>query len=295
MDQIKQRLIDWVNMIWRMATTRELGYLATWLAIPMGLATLVFLALSAIVRGWWQSILIELGVTLLGVLLTVFYVDRVLSRREEQRWSGPRSIALIRIRRNATRFVRYVTEVFYDPAIPERFPVPYWQVRVDQLNWVRVLYEDETWLSYIGEEFIPDSQALMASVTPEQSERLIGSLDILERKLREDISLFPAMLSPTQIENITSMLDVIPLERRLFDFKRSGAPNQAPPSLTDLLTRSLALIRESNEHEERSLPPAWEDIGPAAAGGSGQSRNLKLGDQNHRVIAARKRLVDRRE
>ncbi len=79
-----------------------LSYPAKWLIIPMGLLALLGIVGSLFTDGVVQNLLIELSVTFFGVLVTVFYVDRVLSRHEKQRWAGTRDPVTTTIKRIST-------------------------------------------------------------------------------------------------------------------------------------------------------------------------------------------------
>jgi hypothetical protein len=46
---------------------------------------------------WLQGLLLELGVTFLGILLTVLVVDSLLQRHEEQRWTAVNDIVTFRV------------------------------------------------------------------------------------------------------------------------------------------------------------------------------------------------------
>lgn len=62
------------------------NFLVRWLVIPLGLSALVSMLVSLCVPDPWRSLLVNLAATFLGSILTVFFVERVLRREEEQRW-----------------------------------------------------------------------------------------------------------------------------------------------------------------------------------------------------------------
>jgi hypothetical protein len=56
------------------------------LILPLGAAAIVSMLLSLAVPEPWRSLLVNLAATFLGSIITVFFVDAILRRDEEQRW-----------------------------------------------------------------------------------------------------------------------------------------------------------------------------------------------------------------
>ena len=73
-------------------------YLIRTLVIPVALAALVSLALGYFIP--WQGLFINLAASLLGVLITIIYVDRVLQEHDRRVWQKVGK----RIRQRADRF-----------------------------------------------------------------------------------------------------------------------------------------------------------------------------------------------
>ena len=75
------------------------NYLGIRLFLPISLA-----AASSLVIGYfvpWQGLFINLAATFIGILITVFYIDLILRRHEETRWSKVKVRAHERIERMA--------------------------------------------------------------------------------------------------------------------------------------------------------------------------------------------------
>ena len=62
------------------------GFLFRWLVIPLIAAAFVSMSVSFCVSDPWKSLLVNLAATFLGSIVTVFFVDTILRRDEEQRW-----------------------------------------------------------------------------------------------------------------------------------------------------------------------------------------------------------------
>jgi hypothetical protein len=86
---------------------------------------------------------------------------------------------------------------------------------------------------------------------------MILALSIFEHRLRDLATLFSGVLSPTRSENITAIIDQLPVELASLHHQKSGADNFTPARLTDILSRTLALVEESNRREEHPLPQVW--------------------------------------
>ncbi len=200
---------------------------------------------SLVTRGWLQSVLIELALTFFGVLITVFYVERLVDRHEEQRWAGAKEAAVIRLRRIGTRLVHDTTELFPATDQPRKFPLHYWKVRAypDGSYW-REFYENPDWLAYVRNEVIPSTPSLVDTLSDDDLARLADILRFAFDDLKDVVTLFPGALSPAQLENISAMMSDIRTQTGLIFYKRGKAPNRLPPDPAGLLQRSLALITE---------------------------------------------------
>lgn len=75
------------------------NYLGKRLVLPVSIA-----AASSLIIGYfipWQGLFINLAATFIGILITVFYVDLILRKHEEARWSNVKIRARERIERMA--------------------------------------------------------------------------------------------------------------------------------------------------------------------------------------------------
>ncbi len=226
-------------------------YLATWIAGPMGLLSLVFLVGSLFARGWPQSVFIELAATFFGVLLTVFYVDRVVRRHQEQQWAGAKGHATTRIKRVATDLIVAFSRHFPDHTRVERFDVPPWFVKAQPAGeYLSAFYENNEWLNFVRDELIPVMPQALAELSAEQRAVRLGDIEqglqITHSRLVEIVAIFPAVLTASQFEHITALLDEIRAEGSLVALWKNGTPNFPFPNPTRILQYSLALITEND-------------------------------------------------
>lgn len=236
--------------------------LANGKTVPIVVTAALLVAASCLVGsyvacGWWQDFLLNSGFLVGGALFAALIVDQLVKRHEERLWIGVMSVALVRIRRISAHLLYKVAWYTPDEDPMGNFFVSYSHVRIDPLNWVRILYEDDDWIAYIRETVIPGSQNLIAALGPEQLADVISDLTTFEHRLRDSAILFSGVLSPAQLENITAIIDQLPVELAALRHQQTGADNFTPASLTDILSRSLALVEESNRREERPLPRIW--------------------------------------
>jgi hypothetical protein len=61
-------------------------FLLKWLVFPLCVAAFVSMLVSLCVPDPWKSLLVNLAATFLGSIVTVFFVEAILRRGEEQRW-----------------------------------------------------------------------------------------------------------------------------------------------------------------------------------------------------------------
>ncbi len=209
--------------------------------------TVGFLLWSIREDGWRQSVLVELGITCLGILITVFYVDIIQRRHEEQRWAGTKAVATTRLKRIATRLIHDTTELFPRNDQPQKFPLPYWWVRAypDGSYW-REFYENPEWLDYVKNEVIPATPALMEQLSSESLVLLAKLLRLTSDDLKDVVTVFPGALSPGQLQIITTMMGEIRTETGLISYRRGQAPNRHLPNPAGILQHSLALIAEQD-------------------------------------------------
>lgn len=228
------------------------------LTIPMGILGVTALAISASLSGWFQDATLNLGFLALGVWITVLYVDWAVTRHENQRWTKPRAIAAIRLRRSATRFVSTVVDILRLDEMNVRFFVPAWHSRVDPLDFQRELFNNPRWIEFVNDEVIPVTKHLEDISDPNDIDWLMGSLQLYRDRIREDLSLLQGYLSPRQVENVSAILDRIPVELRALDIRKNGNPDHFGPDLTDIVKRSLEIIEESNKNQDTYLPTIGE-------------------------------------
>ncbi len=61
-------------------------FLLKWLVFPLCVAALVSMLVSLCVPDPWRSLLVNMAATFLGSIVTVFFVETILRRGDEQRW-----------------------------------------------------------------------------------------------------------------------------------------------------------------------------------------------------------------
>ena len=249
---VPRSLIDKLKLEWE----RKSLWLV--LLIPMGVIGALSLISSALLSGWLQDTMLNLGFLALGTLITIVYVNWAVSHHEEQRWAKPRAIAMIRIRRSATQFIAGIVSILQFDPLDTRFFVPAWHFRVDPLDFQRELFNNPVWIEFVRGEVLPATKKLESIQEHGDIDRLIESLQLYRDRIRENLALSQGYLSPRQVENLSAILDRIPVELRALDIRNNGNPLHFGPDLTDIVTRSLDLIEESNRNPDAYLPTIRE-------------------------------------
>jgi hypothetical protein len=54
--------------------------------LPLGVAAAAAMSIAVCLQDPWRSLLVNLAATFLGSIVTVFFIDKILRRNEEQRW-----------------------------------------------------------------------------------------------------------------------------------------------------------------------------------------------------------------
>ena len=170
----------------------------------------------------------------------------------------PRAIAAIRIRRAASGFVVAVAGVLKLDPTNDRFFVPAWYERADPLDSNRERFNNPKWIAYVREEVIPAAEQLEHVQDSNDIDWLIGSLEWYRDRIREELTLLQGYLSPSQVENLSAILDRISIQLHWLNVRKSGNPDYLGPQLTNLVERSLALIEESNRNPDAYLPTIEE-------------------------------------
>lgn len=147
---------------------QELDYLESRVVVPMGLACLILLLTSAFLTGWLESVLIELSITCLGVIITVAYVDRMNRRRDEQRWSGAKKVADLRVTGTSYQLIEAVASHVWDTETGRPFHLPFNEVRMDPQSYFLQQTENDEWRRYIRSEVIPNSAAIINDLDQEE-------------------------------------------------------------------------------------------------------------------------------
>lgn len=246
------RLKNWVQRTWSQKPRWMI------LTIPMGVLGVAALTVSASISGWLQDATLNLGFLALGVWITVLYVDWAVARHEDQRWTKPRAIAAIRLRRSAAQLVGTVADILRLDEDNARFFVPGWHSRVDPLDFQRELFNNPKWIQFVRDEVLPATKQLEGINDPTDIDWLMVSLQLYRDRIREDLALLQGYLSPKQVEHLSAILDRIPVELRALDIRKDGNPDHFGPDLADIVRRSLELIEESNRNPDTYLPTVDE-------------------------------------
>lgn len=235
------------------------GFILKWfLLAPMAVVFSISIFASWFTSGWYQNVLLSLGFLCLGVLITVFYVDWLIEASEKRQWAAPRAIAAIRLRRAAAKYLRSVENVVRIDPYQSRFFVPAWHDRTDPLDSLRELYYRDDWLSYLRREVIPGAKKLESVSEPADIEALIRGLSAYHLQLLDTLNLAQGHMSPTQIENASSILDDLTVQKWYLEIRLNGNLTFLGPLFENILTRSLSLIEESNRNPDAYLPTVAE-------------------------------------
>jgi hypothetical protein len=224
-------------------------YVISAVALPMLAVFLVGLWMSHGLDEWGKSVWLDLAVTALGVLTTVLYVEQVLQKLEDQRIEGVRSVAAKQLNRVlATIPWTIANHAPLGTGQVQPFSVPFSRIRVDPIGWTWVLYENPAWIAYIRSDIMPNLKTTMESYSDDDVLTYGKSLEFAETKLREIGTMFLAILSPRQIELLTTLLAYFAEETVAVSYKIQQAPNQLPPYPMKVLEYCLALIEEDNRY-----------------------------------------------
>jgi hypothetical protein len=79
----------------------DAGFLTRRLLTPLAVGGTLCFALSFALAEPWRGLLVNLAATAAGTIMTVFYVDTILARRERQQWAEVRERAARRAQRLA--------------------------------------------------------------------------------------------------------------------------------------------------------------------------------------------------
>lgn len=215
--------------------------------IVIGLTGLI---LSWRSSGWTSEVWMNVAFLALGVLVTVFYVEWLVNLHEADRWSKPRAIASIRLRRSATRFISGMTFALGVDPFGDRFFIPAWHARAEPLNHQSALFNNPKWIEFVRDELIPQSRELENSLDSDQLSQTSGYLADYQNAIGDNLSLLQGYLSPRQVENLSTILDTIPEIQFALRARINGNVNIPGPRLTDIVARSLDLIEESNDNPD---------------------------------------------
>jgi len=223
------------------------------LAVVMSVGGVSALWLSRHVSEWWEGLLGNIGVTFLGVLLTVFLVERLIERRDQARWAPLSQQANLRLRTIATNLIRSIERHHPDHEQDPEFFIPAWAFRADQRNHLWRLYDNPRWIAYIQNRVLGDAVAVLEQMPPSALDSLDDWLGITDRALREVIMLYGQVLSPDQLDGIVELIDLMPGERNLIANYKARLFNFPRPLVERYLELALALLAAS----PAKVPEDW--------------------------------------
>lgn len=229
------------------------SYLVRWVGLPMVAASAVFFVLSLLLGGWLEGVLVDLAVTCLGVLLTVFFVERVLARENEIRWLRVRKIATHQIKSAVTSSLRLFT--WFDPD-KDRWDatfVPMGYLRGDPLGFQKYYYDNPTWraeMLTLAADVIEARPYEFGQEIGDEMPRLIQTLSRSRSNLQEVVQLYGSRLSATQTEQIWTFQRLCgEIEGLAPSFERGNEEStwRLPYHLATLIRLGICLIEENGE------------------------------------------------
>jgi hypothetical protein len=223
------------------------------LALLMCAGCVVALWGSRRTTGWWEGVLVDVGTTFLGVLVTVFFVEWLIEQHDRARWGPLSRQANLRLRTVATNLILAIERHHPNHEKDPEFLVPAWAFRVDSRNYLWRLYDNPRWIDHIRTQVLPDGGQVVDNMTPDALDSLHGWLDITDKALREAISLYGPVLSPSQLDTMTALIDLIPGEQRVVASFKVRLPTFPRPWVERYLELALALVEAS----PAKVPENW--------------------------------------
>ncbi len=227
------------------------SFLMRLLLLYMLAASAFFLVLSWCVGGWWEGLFTDLAVTCLGVLLTVFLVERLQRADEAKRWSKVRLFALHEMKSAVTSSMRVI--VAYEPDLDriESTAVPWGYVRSDPLGIQKYYYDNPIWRKNVLEvaktEIEPTPYEYGQRIGGDMP-RVVAILDRSRERLQEVVSMFGDRLSPAQLELVWSFQRLCGESKETESYFVAGndqATDVLPLFLAALLRLGVCIIEET--------------------------------------------------
>jgi hypothetical protein len=190
------------------------------LGIPFMILSVLFFWLScAASDDWWQSLWMDLAVTSLGVIVTVFIVEALLERHEELEWVGAKNIADDRLKRTATRIIATIAD--HDPDLERResYRVGMDVIRLRGEASLYFRYSDQRWKEYVTQKVLPELSGFVSTMDEVDLDRLWRVFEYTSGDFAEIVATFRNILSPEDIEHISSIQ--VTMRHARFDYSPS--------------------------------------------------------------------------
>lgn len=185
----------------------ELPYLLRWVGLPSILIALVTLPWSYVnTNSWWSGLLSDIGITALGVLFTVFFVESMQQRNEDRRWQGFEAIAEERLRVTTAKFVYWIFQC--DPDFERR--VRFW-TGMEPMRlfphrfWEDVVYRDG-WKVHLRTTVIEEMDSFLPSGENERFDGLKAAYVSYSVQLRDIVQICGPVLQPQQLQGVLTIL-----------------------------------------------------------------------------------------
>lgn len=229
------------------------------LLLYMLAASAFFLVLSWCVGGWWSGLFTDLAVTCLGVLLTVFLVERLQREDEAKRWSKVRLFALHEMKSAVTSSMRVI--VAYEPDLDrlESTNATWGRIRADPLGIQKHYYDNPMWrtnvISVAENEIEPMPYDYGQRIGGDMP-RVVSILGRSRERLQEVVSMYGNQLTPAQLEQIWSFQRLCSESKdteSAFARGNDQATDLLPLFLAALLRLGVCIIEETETCEVASV------------------------------------------
>lgn len=198
----------------RLGTYWEEHNLGRPLNTSMLLLTTLGLVLAFGSSGLAQDLGLNIAFTAVGVILTVYFVDAAVKRREEKRWSGVDEVAHRSLRRAATQFLESIA-LNFDPLNIDRFVVTGFEMRVSP-ELVHLKHaRDPDWRVYIRSEIAPRTKGIRYEQFEGNNQSLIQALQSYDSSLGKLWPLMSRRWSPEQTAQVMELVFQLPVEAEL--------------------------------------------------------------------------------
>jgi hypothetical protein len=187
---------------------RAIESLADIKVLAVGSLAFAFVAFAAscqVHSDWWEGLLVDLGVTALGVFITVALVDNIVERADERRWGKFREIAYDRIRVASARLLFTISRLNHDYDPDWKFHISAEVMRTHSYRFWEHFLARNGWREFVRETVIPNIKDFL----PEMGDKLptwIGrEIQAVYEEYESALVTFARVLEPEHLEHITEI------------------------------------------------------------------------------------------